>query len=275
MLAPNNSPGDDMTRQFKQLIGAVHPPAHLDDEMRIDRDGAKVLAEVAHEMRQPLSAALAALHAMRFSRSSAYRRHACVVLDRQFQRLSHLLDDLIEVSRVQLHGKRLHMLRLDLRTVVEEATEAVAPLFEEKQLQVRRDLPSQHVFVEGDWSRLQQVLSNLLHNAVKFTDKGGVVRVRLTRDEREAILTVADNGSGIAPELLDKMFEPFTTGSGGAACGLGIGLAVVRQVVGLHGGTVSAASPGEGGGAEFVIRLPLMHERRRNPTPEATEVDGA
>ncbi|RPI51903.1 MAG: sensor histidine kinase [Acidobacteria bacterium] len=257
--------GDAMTRHVKDLARALHvPEPRVDNEnVHIDRSGAKVLAEVAHEMRQPLSAALAALHTIRISRNDRFREHAYIVLDRQFQRLSHLLDDLTEVSRISLHGKRLHTLRLDLRTAIDEACDAIEPLLTEKRLRLETDLPAEAVWVEADWARLQQILSNLLHNAAKFTDSGGLLRVALTRDDREAVLTVTDNGRGIPPDLLDKVFKPFTTGNGGSACGLGIGLAVVRQLVELHHGRVRAISPGTSGGTDFEIRLPLMLDRRR------------
>ncbi len=254
-----------MDPHFKEPDRALHAPNHRadNDDSHIDRSGARVLAEVAHEMRQPLSAALAALHTIRISRNDRFREHAYVVLDRQFQRLSHLLDDLTEVSRVNVHGKRLHTLRLDLRTVVTEACDAIEPLLSEKRLRLETDLPSEPVWIEADWARLQQILSNLLHNAAKFTDSDGLLRVHLKRDQREAVLTVTDTGSGISPDLLDTVFKPFTTGSGGSACGLGIGLAVVRRLVELHHGTVRAISPGADGGTDFEIRLPLMFDRRR------------
>ncbi len=253
-----------MTRYFKELARALHAPAaRIDHDIHIDRGGAKVLAEVAHEMRQPLSAALAALHTIRVSQNDRFREHACRVLDRQFQRLSHLLDDLTEVSRISVNGKRLHTLRLDLRKVAEEACDAMEPLLAEKQLHLELHLPEDPVWVNADWARLQQILSNLLNNADKFTDNGGHLRVHLARRDRDAVLTVTDNGRGIPADLLDKIFRPFTTGSGGSDCGLGIGLAVVRQLVELHHGTVRAISPGADGGTDFEIRLPLMLDRRR------------
>ena len=253
-----------MTQQLKHPVRASDVPDRLDnDYVHIDRGGARVLAEVAHEMRQPLTAALAALHSIRITSNDRFRQHAYVILDRQFQRLSHLLDDLTEVSQISLHGKRLHVLRLDLRNVVEEAAEAIAPLMAENQLQCEIECPPEAVWIEGDWARLQQVFSNLFHNAVKFAASGGLLRVRVTKDDRQAVLSVIDSGKGISADLLDRVFEPFTTGGDGSAAGLGIGLAVVRQLVELHHGTVRAISPGTGGGTEFEIRLPLMLDRRR------------
>ena len=254
-----------MTQHLKHTDRAFSVPVDRVENRRtpIDRGGARVLAEVAHEMRQPLTAALAALHSIRLSRSDRFRQHAYVVLDRQFQRLSHLIDDLTEVSRVNLHGKRLHLMRLDLRNVVEEAADAIEPLLAEKRLHFETELPQAPIWIEADWARLQQILSNLFHNAAKFTDSGGLLRVRLTENAYQAVLTVIDNGSGISPDLLEKVFEPFTTG-GGSSSGLGIGLAVVRQLVELHHGTVRAVSPGTTGGTDFEVRLPLMFDRRRS-----------
>lgn len=232
--------------------GGRRPP-----EAKFDAHTAEVLAEIAHEMRQPLAAALAAFHVLRLSAGESHAQAAWGVLDRQFRRLSRLLDDLSETTRAGVHVKRLQVEQLDLRDVVEDAAQAVGSPLTGKRQRLAVDLPATPVWVEADWARLQQVLSNLLLNGIKYTPPDGVLRVRLTEDAGRAVLHVSDTGRGIHADLLRKVFDPFATGDDPSGRGLGVGLAVAREFVELHGGTIHAESAGVGRGSEFVVTLPM------------------
>lgn len=225
-------------------------------EAKFDPQTAGILAEIAHEMRQPLAAALAAFQVLRRGADDTQSQAAWGVLDRQFRRLSRLLEDLSETTRAGVNVKRLHMEQLDLRDVVKEAAQAVRSPLSGKRQRLEVDLPGAPVWVEADWVRLQQVLSNLLLNAIKYTPQQGALKVRLTEDAGRAVLYVSDTGRGIHADLLSKVFDPFVSGDSPSGHGLGVGLAIAREYVELHGGTIHATSPGVGRGSEFVVTLP-------------------
>jgi signal transduction histidine kinase len=149
---------------------------------------------------------------------------------------------------------------VDLREVLAQALETVQPALQTKQFRLIRDLPADPVIVKGDAARLLQVFSNLLDNAAKFTPEGGTIGVTLEREGTEALAAVTDTGLGIEASFLPQMFEPFTqadTSLERATTGLGLGLAVARQIVEAHGGRISAASAGRSQGSRFTVRLPL------------------
>lgn len=248
-----------MLSSLTRLARNVHvwrrPP-----EVKFDPHTAEVLAEIAHEMRQPLAAALAAFHVLRRGATDTHPQTAWGVLDRQFKRLSRLLDDLSETTRAGVNVKRLCMEQLDLRDVVKEAAQAVRSQLAGKRQRLDVDLPAAPVRIEADWARLQQVLSNLLLNAIKYTPAEGALKVRLIEDSGRAVLYVSDTGRGIRASLLAKVFDPFVTGDDPAGRGLGVGLAIAREYVELHGGTIHATSPGVGLGSEFVVTLPTRPE---------------
>jgi PAS domain S-box-containing protein len=220
------------------------------------------LATVSHELRTPLTAILGWAHMLRVKRfdekSSA---HALETIERNAYAQAQLINDLLDVSRI-ITGK----LRLDVRQVepgsfIEAAVEALRPAAEAKGVRIRKVLDTGVVSVAGDPARLQQVVWNLLSNAIKFTPKGGSVQVKLERIDSYIEIAFSDTGAGINTEFLPHVFERFrqadqkTTRHHG---GLGLGLAIVRHLVELHGGTVEADSPGEGQGATFVVKLPVV-----------------
>jgi CheY-like chemotaxis protein len=185
-----------------------------------------------------------------------------------------LIDDLLDVSRIVAGRMRLDVQPVDLRAVVQAALDAVAPAAAAKEIRLQSVLDPHAVGATGDPSRLQQVVWNLLVNAVKFTPKGGRVQVHLQRVNSHVEIVVSDTGQGIRPELLPHIFERFRQAdstSTRAHAGLGLGLALVRHLVELHGGTVTAESPGEGKGARFTVRLPLA-AAVIEPDPGATLV---
>jgi len=234
------------------------------------------LAVLSHELRTPLSAMLGWVRLLRGGRLEPERAaHGLDVIERNAQAQAKLIEDLLDVSRIITGKMRLDVLAVNLLDVIHAAVESVRHSVEAKQITLGTVLDPKASIVMGDAARLQQVLWNLLTNAVKFTRKGGRVNVHLTRTESVAEITISDNGEGIPPEFLPHVFERFRQAQSGSARthqGLGLGLAIVRHLVELHGGTVSASSAGQGKGALFRIVLPLAPVARSNgpttPRPE-------
>ncbi len=227
-----------------------------DAEPPFDRAAAMTLAHVAHELKQPLSAVLSAFHVIRCSKQSRQREHAAVVIDRQLHRLSRLIDDLLEATRLQVHRPSLEVARVDLRQLTTEVVDALRPEATAKRQHLSLSMPPEAVIVTVDWMRMQQVLSNLVTNAIKYTHVGGLVHVSLGNHKTEAVLAVTDTGQGIAREILPRVFDAFVQGHAHKH-GLGLGLAVARRFVTLHGGSIRAESAGPGKGSTFVVRLPI------------------
>ena len=223
------------------------------------------LAMLGHELRNPLAPIANAVSIMRLEPSdSATAQHCRDVIERQLGQLTRLVDDLLDVSRITKGKIRLMEQTVDMRTVLGDAVETVDAQAHRRSQSLRVEMPGTPAWVVGDRVRLVQVLSNLLHNAVKFTQPHGKISATLRRLEAQVEVVVRDNGPGIAPERLADIFNPFVQGEQDAARthgGLGLGLSLVQQLVTLHGGEVSAASSGQPGeGAEFRIRLPSANE---------------
>ncbi|HEY0554978.1 MAG TPA: ATP-binding protein, partial [Thermoanaerobaculia bacterium] len=226
-----------------------------------NRSKDEFLATVSHELRTPLNAIMGwAQLLLAAADDPERRRQGLETVVRNAKLQSQLIDDLLDVSRIISGKMRLDVQSTDLAAVIDAAVEAIRPAAEAKQIQVRRVLDPFAGPVTGDPVRLQQVVWNLLSNAVKFTPKGGKVEVRLERVNSHIEILVADNGAGITPEFLPYVFDRFrqldasTTRRHG---GLGLGLAIVRHLVELHGGTVRVKSPGDGEGSTFIVALPL------------------
>ena len=235
------------------------------------------LAMLAHELRNPLAPILNALELMRLrpadSAASARAREIAVA---QIWHLTRLVDDLLDVSRIT-HGRiQLRTEIVDLAQVVNQAVESVRPLNDTRGQERVVSLPPEPVRLEADPTRLVQVLSNLLNNAMKYTDDGGRIELTAERDGQEVVLRVRDTGIGMAPELLPRVFDLFTQGERGldrSQGGLGIGLTMVRCLVEMHGGRVTAHSDGLGRGSEFIVRLPVLPEAPQCPedAPQAPQ----
>ena len=183
------------------------------------------------------------------------------IIERQTNQLTRLVDDLLDVSRISLGKIKLQVEVLDLATVVHRALETSRPMIDERRHQLSVQVPAEPVRVAGDRARLTQVIANLLNNAAKFQREGGTIEVTVERNGTEGVVVVRDTGVGIAPEKLSEIFELFAQGdpeTDQAQSGLGIGLSLVRTVVELHGGRVSAESTGLGQGSRFTIRLPRL-----------------
>jgi PAS domain S-box-containing protein len=220
------------------------------------------LATVSHELRTPLTAILGWAHMLRAGQlDEKSATHALETIERNARSQSQLIEDLLDVSRIITGKLRLDVRQVDPGSFIESAVEAVRPAAEARNVRIQKVIDTGIVTVAGDPARLQQVVWNLLSNAIKFTPKGGRVQVRLQRVNSHVEIAVCDTGIGIKPEFLPHVFERFrqadqtTTRHHG---GLGLGLAIVRHLVELHGGTVEAESAGEGQGATFVVRLPIV-----------------
>ncbi|MBH8566020.1 PAS domain S-box protein [Nostoc sp. CENA67] len=219
------------------------------------------LATLSHELRTPLNAMLGWTQLLR-SRTfdQATTTKALETIDRNTRSLAQLIEDVLDVSRIIRGTLRLNTQPLELIPIVEAAIETVRPAADAKEIRIDSRFDPTVGVVMGDANRLQQIVWNLLSNAVKFTSKGGIVTVQLDRIDSRVQIRVSDTGGGIAPEFLPYVFERFrqadssTTRSHG---GLGLGLAIVRHLVELHGGTVFAESPGIGQGATFIVNLPM------------------
>jgi signal transduction histidine kinase len=223
-----------------------------------DRRKDEFLATLAHELRNPLAPIRNALEIMRMTGGAERIRET---MERQVSHLVRLVDDLLEVSRISRGKVELRLTRVNLAGVVEGAVETSRPVIEAAGHRLTVALSGEPLVVEADPVRVAQVLSNLLNNAAKYMEPGGQIHLAAERQGTDAVLRVRDTGMGIPADMLTRIFDMFTQvdRSGGQAHGgLGIGLALVKRLVEMHGGTVGAHSDGPGKGSEFTVRLPLV-----------------
>jgi PAS domain S-box-containing protein len=266
-------------KAYQQLRGANQ----LKDEF---------LATLSHELRTPLNAVVGYTGMLKSGAIPPEKMaHAFDVIDRNARSLTTIVEDVLDVSRIVSGKTRLEVQPIDIRKVVRDAVATVVPAAEAKGVRLEIDIDSAADPVSGDPNRLQQVLWNLLSNAVKFTPRGGRVMVRVDSVESSAEITVSDTGIGIPAHFLPHIFERFRQAEGGTSRrhgGLGLGLAIARHLVEMHGGTIQAESDGEGKGSTFRVRLPSMiaeierdnkedrdHPRtgRRRGKPSGADVD--
>ena len=274
-LSLSTSRADDETERLNLIITDLS--ALLDAQSERDRaeqeNQAKdeFMAMLAHELRNPLSAISAASQVMQASQgqeSAALRARS--IIGRQVQHLARLVDDLLDVSRVVTGKIALDQRPLDFADLVHRAVAVCG----ERQNGQRLEISTQPVWIQGDLVRMEQIVNNIVGNAVKYTPAGGAIRVRVYADEGNAVLRVEDNGYGIASELLPRVFDLFVQGErtlDRAQGGLGIGLTLVRRLVELHGGTVAASSEGPGRGSVFTVTLPKIPMPQVSTMP--TQVD--
>ncbi|MFP5286363.1 MAG: ATP-binding protein, partial [Thermoanaerobaculia bacterium] len=228
---------DELRRRAEDLAGA-------------DRRKDQFLAMLAHELRNPLAPIRNAVELMRQVETidPAFQPSREMV-ERQVKHLARLVDDLLDVSRITQGSIRLRKEAIDLGAVIERAVEATRPLIDSRAHDLKVQLPTDPIRLEADPTRLEQILANLLNNAAKYTMPGGQIRVEAALEGGEAVVRVCDNGIGVPPDVLDRVFEPFVQSEGSLARsegGLGIGLTLVRSLVEMHGGSVEATSPGLG-----------------------------
>jgi PAS domain S-box-containing protein len=218
------------------------------------------LAMLGHELRNPLAPILTALQLMKLRGAGTVERERAII-ERQVTHVVSLVDDLLDVSRITRGKVDLRLEQVEMSSIVATAIETASPLLERQRHDLRVDLPRTGLAVRADAGRMAQVVANLLTNAAKYTEPGGVITVSGRQDGESALLSVRDTGIGIEPAMLPRVFELFVQEHQTlerSQGGLGLGLAIVRSLVTLHGGSVSAASAGPGQGSEFTIRLPLV-----------------
>ena len=234
-----------------------------------DQRKTEFLATLAHELRNPLAPLSNCVGLLK--RGLAAPAKVVPVMERQLHHMIRLVDDLLELSRITRGKVDLRMEDVELRRIVEAAIETSRPLIEKARHVLQVSLPTEPLWLRADPVRLAQVVSNLLNNAARYTDPGGEIQLVAHRDDGDAVLCIQDNGSGLSPEALEGVFDMFTQADAGdkrAQHGLGIGLALVRNLVEMHGGVVNASSEGLGLGSTFEVRLPLAHPAREQaPLP--------
>ena len=226
-----------------------------------DRRKNEFLATLAHELRNPLAPIQYAYELMNLAGDNEnLRDEAQAILHRQVQHMVRLIDDLLDLSRITRNKLELRRDRIELTAVIEDAVETARPLLEARGHDLRVRLAPGPILVNADRTRLAQVFSNLLSNAAKFTERGGRIRLTSEREGGQIVIRVQDNGIGIAPAMLPRIFEMFVQADRSlerTQSGLGIGLTLVKRVVEMHGGTVEAKSEGIGHGTEFAVHLPI------------------
>lgn len=232
-----------------------------------DRRKDEFLATLAHELRNPLAPIRNALYILQHEDvSAAASRDACASMTRQMNNVVRLVDDLLDVSRITRGLLELQKRPVDFCQIVHSAIEASTPLIHLFNHHLHLDLPVGPVFIEADELRIAQVISNLINNSAKYTDPGGNIWLSARADDDFVTLRVRDDGMGISDEMLERVFDMFTqatTTRGRSHGGIGIGLMLVRKLVELHGGTVTAHSDGQGKGSEFVVTLPVGNVRSK------------
>ncbi len=239
-----------------------------------DRRKNEFLAMLAHELRNPLAPIRSAAHVLRLlGPENEKLKWARDVIERQVLHMTRLIDDLLDISRISRGRIQLQKVPVSIASVVAGARETVRPLTEARNQSVDIVMPAEPGSVLGDETRLVQVLSNLLNNAVKFTPKGGRITLTVSTLAQEVFITVRDTGIGIPADMLERVFDLFTQLDSSlerSEGGLGIGLTLVKNLVEMHGGTVGARSEGRGKGSEFTVRLPLLPETPEvGPAPTA------
>lgn len=260
--------GEELQAQTEELQAQADQLQRHHDELgrrnedlaRAERRKDEFLAVLGHELRNPLAAIVMSLHAL--GKCAAAERkagRAVEIIGRQTTTLSRLVDDLLDVTRINSGRIELRRSVVDVAATVRRALEAAAPLIERRRHEVRVTGPDSVLAVNADPTRLEQIFANLLTNAAKYTPPAGHISVSVEREPGVVVTRVRDDGKGIAPDLLPRVFDPFTQADHGPSAsegGLGLGLALVQRLVALHGGSVEARSEGCGKGSEFVVRLP-------------------
>jgi PAS domain S-box-containing protein len=257
-----------------RLLNELH--AREDSLRAADRRKDDFIATLAHELRNPLAPIRNALGILRRSALPDPQLAWCRdVIERQITQMTHLLEDLLDVSRVTRNKIDLRRERVELQRVIEDAVETTRPLIDAQRHRLLLDLPAEPIVIFGDMTRLTQVVGNLLNNAAKYTDVGGEIALRVTLDGDNAVISVRDNGIGIEPQQVRKVFDMFAQlrpALERSRGGLGIGLSLARGLVELHGGSIEAHSEGPGRGSEFVVRLPAVHLTGETAPQDETEL---
>ncbi|HEX7069759.1 MAG TPA: ATP-binding protein [Rhodothermales bacterium] len=267
------------------LIGFAKVTRDMSDRRRLEdlelseRRMTEFLAMLSHELRNPLAPIRNAVSTMYLKEvDDPDLKWARNIVDRQVRHLTQLVDDLLDISRITSGTIRIKREPVVLGTVIERAAEAITPLVRARRHQMEVHVPDDRITVNGDATRLAQVVTNLLNNAAKYTPEGGNIRVSLSKENELAVIRVRDNGEGIPPDMLKSIFDLFRQGErtlDRSEGGLGIGLTLVRELVGRHDGAVEARSEGPGRGSEFTVRIPVAEvevpPEHESPRPREKE----
>ena len=251
--------GEELARRTALAVANARLYSDAQDANRLKDE---FLATVSHELRTPLTAILGWAQMLRggtLDEATGQRALGSIERNAKFQ--SHLIEDLLDISRISTGKLRLDVRPLELAPIIEAAVDAVRPAADAKAIRLEKTIDWKAGLISGDSDRLQQVVWNLLTNAIKFTPRDGCVRITLQRRNAHVQIDVTDTGQGISPEFLPYMFDLFRQGDSSITRshgGLGLGLAIVRHLVEMHGGSVQAQSEGEGKGATFVVMLPMI-----------------
>ena len=274
-----------MLDEGQHVIGMIGVARDVSAQKRAEQDIQQAirrrdefLAMLSHELRNPLAAVVSAIELLKSDGDAIGRPRLVDILDRQTQQMARLLDDLLDASRVTHNKIELRRQRIELREIVEEAIAAARPAIAARRHELAIEIERCALPVDGDPARLQQVYVNLLTNATKYTPERGHISVRVSREQGQAVVRVRDDGMGIAPGMLDAVFELFVQSYrtlDRAQGGIGVGLTLARALVELHDGTIEAASEGEGKGATFVVRLPLALGEPPHEVAKRTKPRGA
>jgi PAS domain S-box-containing protein len=250
-----------------QVIGAAVLVMDVGDRKRVeralieaDRRKDEFLATLAHELRNPLAPVRNAIETLKAETTTPARTEwARDIIDRQIRVMTRLIDDLMDVSRITQSRLILQTKRIPIRDAIEIALETSRPAIDARGAHLAVQLPAEDLYVDGDLVRLSQVFSNLLNNAAKFSHSGGAIELSVARVDDAVRVTIEDQGIGVAPDFLPKMFDLFSRGNADAheTPGLGIGLALARGIVEMHGGSIVASSSGLGSGTSLTVQLPL------------------
>jgi signal transduction histidine kinase len=272
--------GGGMRSARQRLEREVAERTRLEEKLReADKRKDLFLATVAHELKHPLAPIRNVVEIMQLKHLTDKELHwGSGIIERQVGHLARLIDDLLDVSRIVRGKVELRRERLAVSRIVADALELCRPQLDANGHAITVDLPQAELFVEGDATRLTQVIGNLLDNASKYTPAGGHVAVSARRDGGNAVIRVRDDGIGIPEHMLEHVFEPFARSDqplAQSAGGMGIGLSVVRDLVELHGGSIAVHSAGPDRGCEFSVRLPLENVRARGSSPERTSPTAA
>jgi signal transduction histidine kinase/ActR/RegA family two-component response regulator len=261
-------------RELRNQIAASEQARQMAEEASRLKD--EFLATLSHEIRTPLNAVIGWTRILRTQPSVRSRAHALEVIERNAMSQMRLVEDLLDMARIISGKLRLNIDAVSIEEVAQAAVDVVAPGAAAKQITIDTDFAGRLPAVSGDAERLQQVIWNLLSNALKFTDPGGRVRLAIVQDGANVKISVSDNGQGVSPDFLPYVFDRFRQADASASRrhgGLGLGLSLVRQIVELHGGKVGAESGGLKQGSLFWLTLPAVPELNRRAAPRVTAAD--
>ncbi|MEO8484965.1 MAG: ATP-binding protein [Betaproteobacteria bacterium] len=284
MLAEVGKRAEEIEASNRSLQGEMLERRVAEDALRAaDRRKDEFLATLAHELRNPLAPLRNGLVMMKLAEGRpAAAQEARDMMERQLDQMVRLVDDLLDVSRIATGKLALRTERIDIKDALQNAMETASPLIEARHHELSLALPDRALPLDADPTRLAQVFANLLNNAARYTEPGGRIRLDVRVDGGEVVVRVIDNGVGIEPGMIGKVFELFAQADQSlerTSAGLGVGLTLARYLVALHGGTLEATSQGPGRGSEFIVRLPLARREaeapaKAPPTASAGQVSG-